>query len=77
MVRNSEKPIRPDFFSFRDCNVQAFDVIFCYVYRAMLHSGIISKDQGKEITKQSMRHAQSSAEINGVNIIKIVFLWPS
>lgn len=68
MVRNSEKPVRPDFFSFCDCNVQAFDVIFCYVYRAMLHSGITSKDQAKEITKQSMQHAQSSAEINGVSL---------
>ena len=68
MVRNSEKPVRPDFVSFRDCNVPAFDVIFCYVHRAMLYSGIISKDQGKEITRQSMRHAQSSAEINGVSL---------
>ena len=68
MVRNSEKPVRPDFVSFRDCDVQAFGIIFCHVYRVMLYSGIISKDLGKEITRQSMQHAQSSAEINGVSL---------
>lgn len=67
MVRNSEKPVRPDFFSFRCCNVQAFKVISCYVYRVMLYFGIISKDQGKEIMRQSTQHVQSFAEINGVS----------
>lgn len=52
--------------------MQASDIIFCYVSRAMQCSGTTSNDQEREITKQSMRPAQSSAEINGVSLHRLV-----